>query len=1657
MKQGKKIASVFVCMLVIASSVTILSTQENIKVKAAGGGQQGTQGNTIGLDYNYMWNVTTNISNAVHNAYNVTEIPKGRAFGSKGCEEYTKDYIYHQMNDIDKLNLNNVKVEKLEPLAYPFNKRYYASLMDVDGYKLIIEHPDYTEETNLPSNVPLTEIFPIVSGVRSRPGPLGQFTYNYTMLESDNVRVITTFEIEGWPLGGTLTGVYKNVTCLSLNGLNCIVGNVTLIDDSSELPADQTGYVFLINETDGCADILDNVTNNASVILLHSDSTKYNVSNVSKYTFSLKRVDDSDENLTNITERLENGEIIFADNFYNNSWVTFTCDLLSSDWPDYNFMLIVELDMTNNKINWYGQSYGILEWLIHTTGILWFANSLPHDYKCKGLFVYSDKLDGTHYMLLHSTYWGEITYFPFYPCLPIFSVNYSVGNFLANHFWDTSNTVTGYIDQVYYNGLTSSTGVDAYDIVGHINIPKSPDDKIVVISNRQDSWWGECSLDSGAGAGIVFGIAKYFTEHQITPKYNITFLQDTGEEMQYRGAQFYSDNHSDDNIILFIGADQLGMEQPGSYLDLKYKDSDTRKIVWAIANETHYDQRTKYRINHSNAFKDDDPKEKWGDGTDGHVWKRREMYDNSNPCDTIVVNKEGWTSHHQTGLNFNEGDSLKNTNRSDLNITFELFWNITKYFTVNPNCWFHSTTYESVGSSNNTSMDSVKVTFKVESVLPSDLVMVNVTLMDASSQTMVSHQLLNYTVNKTGVTETVTMTMPQGVSEDDYYIVLKLYNSTGRINKTLGLNDQCNETRTSPMFRLNRYHSFGYNRAGGTNMSVEDVITGSYFKPNTDGFAENITAYVYGKTGSQDKPTYKCMIYRKNDASLVGTTEEKQPESTGWERFSFGSNKPQLLSNTDYVLVVWGDNTTKLDYDNNFYLHGRRASLSYGTPPDPVQWTVSESKNYSIFCSYTIHPIITNVSAAPQTVGFGYNVTISADVIDPLFSLLTVKVNITYPDHTHGNYTMTLTTESTYQYLFNDTWQIGQYNYTIWATDSFNNRNRSGGYHFHVSAEATISIATLQDSYTGNQYINITDPPNPSENLTLVGRGLTWNTYYNASSGNNILETYIGPVNYQQDNSTWTPINNSLSQLTSNHPAYNYGYRTGNDHGLYGVYFKSNAQNDWPVAFTYNRSDYPATYAVRSKLVGVGYVDPASNWAYQYLQNVQSSQGQSNSNSITYSDVFTGTDVTWSYGNTELKEEITLSNATKIVLQNHPPSMYGLNNESSYLVFITKLDHQNLDMYNASGVLTGNVTISDAGVDFKDALGQFKCALPLGEAYELNNESVRQKLTYRIVHLNGNTFLLSGLKISDLTAMMFPVVIDPTLTVESLSNDGYISSSNTNYNTARNASSGTVNSSATYLSIGQKKVSGFPGTYYIYRGFVFFNASALPSNAYLDNAILSLYKKDDYSVTDFLLTIQNGQPTYPHNPLQSTDYNKTHYSGNGGSLNTVNFTTGRNNITLTNLSWVNKTGLTKLCLRSSRDINGNTPTGNEYVNVWSHEAAGINDWPKLVIIYRNQSKIKNTGLTNMKGYLLIQVQFYDSKNGTWVLENDKVNETSPRTITSGSQLPLDKIFNGLIRASDLAHGVGTYRVYTAFRDPEGNILKTNTGSELKAWWQFSKT
>ena len=84
----------------------------------------------------------------------------------------------------------------------------------------------------------------------------------------------------------------------------------------------------------------------------------------------------------------------------------------------------------------------------------------------------------------------------------------------------------------------------------------------------------------------------------------------------------------------------------------------------------------------------------------------------------------------------------------------------------------------------------------------------------------------------------------------------------------------------------------------------------------------------------------------------------------------------------------------------------------------------------------------------------------------------------------------------------------------------------------------------------------------------------------------------------------------------------------------------------------------------------------------------------------------------------------------------------------------------------------------------------------------------------------------------------------------------------------------------------------------------------------------------------------------------------------------------------------------------------------------------------------HESKINNSGVTNISGYLFMKIDYYGTGLGDWLFDQEVVNDTSPRYISSGGLLALDTIFNREeVTTGSFEHGNGTYRVYVAFRDP----------------------
>ena len=196
------------------------------------------------------------------------------------------------------------------------------------------------------------------------------------------------------------------------------------------------------------------------------------------------------------------------------------------------------------------------------------------------------------------------------------------------------------------------------------------------------------------------------------------------------------------------------------------------------------------------------------------------------------------------------------------------------------------------------------------------------------------------------------------------------------------------------------------------------------------------------------------------------------------------------------------------------------------------------------------------------------------------------------------------------------------------------------------------------------------------------------------------------------------------------------------------------------------------------------------------------------------------------------------------------------------------------------------------------------------------------------------------------------------LTVWSSTADGLCSSYNTDYAVARATVNASNNNQYT-LDVGQQYTSSY---YYCFESFVGFDTSSIGADATVTLATLSLYGKEDTSLTDFTLE------------ARIRDW--------GGTLTTADWVSGTpadtpslDELTLvasrsTAPSWptsaynaltseaafatnIAKTGTTYLILDSSRHVAGNQPSGYEIIGSWSAEdntgGGGTDRDPKLYV------------------------------------------------------------------------------------------------------------
>ncbi len=219
-----------------------------------------------------------------------------------------------------------------------------------------------------------------------------------------------------------------------------------------------------------------------------------------------------------------------------------------------------------------------------------------------------------------------------------------------------------------------NTSVESYNVIGQLNAT-NPDNATVIIDCLYDSWWCQGTADAAIGMAMVLGIAKYFKENNITPKYNLKFIGFSGEEHGFcAGSRYYEDSHSDENIKYVIDLNQLGFWQKNDTLSLEIIANKIGflKEIWPIVQKADYGTR----VNSSDEVTP--------------IWIRNGGPSNSGPfaqnridCKTVCFLKDGgWKLHHRDGLNHTEGDVMKYFDPEDVNVTGEIILNVVKYLTT---------------------------------------------------------------------------------------------------------------------------------------------------------------------------------------------------------------------------------------------------------------------------------------------------------------------------------------------------------------------------------------------------------------------------------------------------------------------------------------------------------------------------------------------------------------------------------------------------------------------------------------------------------------------------------------------------------------------------------------------------------------------------------------------------------------------------------------------------------------------------------------------------------------------------------------------------------------------------------------------------------------
>jgi len=261
--------------------------------------------------------------------------------------------------------------------------------------------------------------------------------------------------------------------------------------------------------------------------------------------------------------------------------------------------------------------------------------------------------------------------------------------------------------------------------------------------------------------------------------------------------------------------------------------------------------------------------------------------------------------------------------------------------------------------------------------------------------------------------------------------------------------------------------------------------------------------------------------------------------------------------------------------------------------------------------------------------------------------------------------------------------------------------------------------------------------------------------------------------------------------------------------------------------------------------------------------------------------------------------------------------------------------------------------------------------------------------------------LLLALLFVHVNMIKIPEVAASTDTIITTSSDDTVAKVDADYNTAWAATTGFLMGLPYDLHVGQILYSG---QYQIHRSSVYFDTSVVGSREIQSASVR--FRAFAGGTTN--VTIWSGMPTYPHDPLQTSDYNKALYPTYCSSV-IVSAAAGYfyAQLNAAGIAAITPSGYTKFLLRASGDANGNS-SEQAGISLYAYETSSPSYATALIITYKSPTIGQFSAPSNvypMKSFYLNATVNHAS--GTSVIKNVTLYLTGSvtlqwRNLTGGS-------------------------------------------------------